>query len=161
MWIPNATNTATVPMAMAADSCAAQRLHRNTPQPATTYAKPAMKLNQSTKGTMFPAAARCAGPPNKVFPPTMIVTMPNATATTAATAAQRGREDIVPVTAASRLRHSQKPREAAARLQQVCNGVFIEGSKKGVEGLVKRPPQHAGRRDDALAVVILEALDEH
>ena len=36
MWIPNAMNTAIVAAAMAADSCAAQRFHKNNPTPAIT-----------------------------------------------------------------------------------------------------------------------------
>jgi hypothetical protein len=46
---------------------------------------------------MFPAAVLIAGPPNKVFPPTMMVMMPNATATSAAAMVQRGRRDIVSI----------------------------------------------------------------
>ena len=44
---------------------------------------------------MLPAAALSSGPPNRVFPPTMMVTMPNAVATRASIAAQRGGWDIV------------------------------------------------------------------
>src|SRR5665647_347756 len=40
---------------------------------------------------MLPAAVRSSAPPNSVFPPTMIVTMPNMIATRARIAAQRGR----------------------------------------------------------------------
>src|SRR5450759_2847550 len=84
-------NTAIVAMAIAADNWAAQRFHQNNPTPAITYAKPATKLNQRTKGTILPAAARCSAPPNRVFPPTMTVTMPNTAAISAAAMVQRGR----------------------------------------------------------------------
>src|ERR1019366_2261762 len=79
---------------VAADSWAAQRFHKNNPKPAITYAKPATKLNQRTKGTILPAAARCSAPPNRVFPPTIMVTIPNATAISATAMAQRGRRGI-------------------------------------------------------------------
>src|ERR1035441_10313364 len=82
-------NTAIVATAIAADNWAAQRFHQNNPKPAITYAKPATKLNQRTKGTMLPAAALTSAPPNRVFPPTKMVMMPNAIATSASTAAQR------------------------------------------------------------------------
>ena|SRR6185437_1325509 len=94
-WIPNAINTAIVALAMTADSLAAQRFHMNSPTPAITYAKPATKLNQRTKGTILPTAALSSPSLNRVFPPTMIVTMPNATATRASIVVQRGGRDIV------------------------------------------------------------------
>src|SRR5664280_1068596 len=95
MWTPNAMNTAIVETAMAADSWAAQRFHQNNPKPAITYAKPATKLNQRTKGTMLPAAALTSAPPNRVFPPTIMVTMPNMIAIRANTAAQRECRGVV------------------------------------------------------------------
>ena len=67
-WIPNAMNT-TIVAAAIADSCAARRLHKSNPKPAITYARPATKLNQRTKGTMLPAAALSSAPSNRVFPP--------------------------------------------------------------------------------------------
>ena len=94
-WIPNAMNTAIVATAIAADSWAAQRLHKSNPKPAITYAKPATKLNQRTKGTILPTAALPSAPPNRVFPPTIMVTMPNVIATRAGIAAQCGRRGVV------------------------------------------------------------------
>ena len=94
-WMPNAMNTAIVVTAIAADSWAAQRLHKSNPKPAITYAKPATKLNQRTKGTILPTAALSSAPPNRVFPPTIMVTMPNVIATRAGIAAQRGRRGVV------------------------------------------------------------------
>jgi hypothetical protein len=87
-------NTAIVVTAMTADSGAAQRFHKNNPKPAITYAKPATKLNQRTKGTMLPAVALSSAPPNRFFPPTAMVTMPNVIATSRTTA-QRGRWGVV------------------------------------------------------------------
>ena len=76
-------------MAIAADRLAAQRRHKNRPTPAATYANPAMKLNQRTNGTMLPAAALLSAGPNKVVPPTAMVTSPKINATAAAATGSR------------------------------------------------------------------------
>ena len=81
------------PMAIPADSCAAQRFQSNSPRPAVKYANAAMKLNQRTNGTMFPADTLISGRPNNILPPSKTVTPPNATARIPAATAHLGRPD--------------------------------------------------------------------